>query len=63
MSAESRLLEMNAWVAPYAPFRRTVAFRPDAIDARGGTIALLPISPPVMLPIGESPMTICGSTE
>ncbi|WP_256250070.1 hypothetical protein [Burkholderia ubonensis] len=30
-----------------------LAFRPDAIDARGGAIALLPI--------GEQLMTICGS--
>ncbi|WP_177313409.1 hypothetical protein [Burkholderia ubonensis] len=44
------MLEMNAWVAP---FRRTLAFRPDAIDARGDAIALLPI--------GEQLMTICGS--
>ncbi|WP_198379037.1 hypothetical protein [Burkholderia ubonensis] len=47
------MLEMNAWVAPCAPFRRTLAFRSNAIDARGGAIAVLPI--------GESLMTICGS--
>ncbi|WP_060260863.1 hypothetical protein [Burkholderia ubonensis] len=49
------MLEMNAWVAPCAPFRRTLAFRSDAIDARGGAIALLPI--------GEQLMTICGSMQ